>query len=237
MKVAPPKTAARTSRPAAKSAPRAARSTSRASDEARAKARPAYHHGDLRRALLDAALSLVSERGLAALTLREVARQVGVTHAAPYHHFPTRDALLDALAHEAFTALDLASAHASAGIADPSERLFAVGQAYADFARAHPEQLQIMFRRQPSPQLDPEHLAASARAYAHLHEAVVACQAVSAAPPGDPYQVALVAWSVVHGFAKLWVEGPLSSMPSYAGHYETLRDSTLRSLIEAWKRK
>jgi AcrR family transcriptional regulator len=234
MKVAPPKPAARTRRAASKPALKAPRGKSRASAEAGAKAKPAYHHGDLRRALLDAALSLVSEHGIAALTLREVARRVGVTHAAPYHHFATRDTLLDALAHEGFMALDVACARAASGVSEPTERLFAVGQTYVDYARAHPEQLQIMFRRQPGAAVDPEHQATRLRAYGHLHDAVVACQAISAAPPGDPYQVALAAWSLVHGFAKLWVEGPISSMPHYAPHYEALRDSTLRTLMAAW---
>jgi AcrR family transcriptional regulator len=77
-------------------------------------AKRAYHHGDLRRALLEAAWRLVTEKGLAALTLRELARAAGVSHAAPYHHFPTRTALLDALAEEGFTGLDRAMAQATA---------------------------------------------------------------------------------------------------------------------------
>ena len=68
-----------------------------------------YHHGDLRRALLDSAWRIVAEKGLAALTLREVARAAGVSHAAPYHHFSTRTALLDALAEEGFAGLDRAT--------------------------------------------------------------------------------------------------------------------------------
>ena len=78
-----------------------------------------YHHGDQRRALLDAAWRLVAEKGLAALTLRELARAAGVSHAAPYHHFPTRTALLDALAVEGFAGLDRAMGdEAMAGAGD-----------------------------------------------------------------------------------------------------------------------
>jgi AcrR family transcriptional regulator len=202
--------------------------------------KPGYHHGDLRRALLDAALSLVSEKGLSALTLREVARKVGVTHAAPYHHFPTRDALLDALAHDAFCALDVAMARATHDVADLSERLFLVGKAYTDFARAHPEQLQIMFRRQQSTHgadgaANADLFHASGRAFAHLYDAVVAAQAQGLAPAGDPFEVALLPWSVVHGFAKLWVEGPLDTMAPYEGHFERMRDQTLRLMIDSWK--
>ena len=114
-------------------------------------AKPAYHHGDLRRALTEAAWELVREHGLDALTLREVARKVGVTHAAPYHHFESREALLDALAEEAFGALASAMEAVSLRERDPVDRLMAVGRAYIDFGRAHPERLQVMFRRRPGP--------------------------------------------------------------------------------------
>ena len=83
-----------------------------------------YHHGDLRRALLDAAWRLVAEKGLADLTLRELARAAGVSHAAPYHHFPSRTALLDALAEEGFAGLDRAMGEAKAEISSFAPKLF-----------------------------------------------------------------------------------------------------------------
>src|SRR5262245_29182402 len=110
-----------------------------------------YHHGDLRRALTKAAWGLVRKEGVEALTLREVARKVGVTHAAPYHHFPSREALLDALSEEGFEELGNAMEAAIAGITDPSERLHVIGRVYIDQARAHPERIQVMFRCHPGP--------------------------------------------------------------------------------------
>src|SRR6186997_1557994 len=119
----------------------------------------AYHHGDLRRALLDAAFKLVRKEGLEALTLREVARKVGVTHAAPYHHFESREVLLDVMADEAFEALDVAMVAAIAGLDAPTERLLAVGRAYIDHARAHPEHTEVMFRRREVARPLPPHSA------------------------------------------------------------------------------
>ena len=195
--------------------------------------RRTYHHGDLRNALLQAAWRIAARGGLRELTLREV----GVTHAAPYHHFPTRTALLDAMAEVAFTGLGDAMEQASRGCDDPRERMFLIGRAYIDFAREKPEQLEVMFRPRNA-ELEgpaPETLAAVGhRAFAQLFDAVVACQAAGIAPAGSAHDLALYAWTVVHGFSKLWAEGPLEFMPPYAGDFERLRDQTLRGLTEQW---
>jgi AcrR family transcriptional regulator len=190
----------------------------------------------LRRALTDAAWHLVRREGVEALTLREVARKVGVTHAAPYHHFPSREALLEALSEEAFEGLGASMEAATKGVEDPVERLMAVGRAYIDFGRAHPERMQVMFRRQPGPPEEKDPKSHGARAFAQLFGAVVACQEAGQAPAGDPWELALAAWSIVHGFAQLWVEGPLQTMPAYAERFELMRDSTLRNFAGTWRR-
>ena len=239
-----------------------------------------YHHGDLRRALLEAAWHLVAEKGLAALTLREVARTAGVTHAAPYHHFPTRTALLDALAEEGFTGLDRAMGEAKAacaaggpsaeppipGAGDPvaspadlgeasppvdgAEVLYRIGRAYVDFACAHPEQLQVMFRPRHHESEGPPPPALAeigAKAFAHLNEAVRTCQAQGLAPPGDCAELALSAWSLVHGFATLWCQGQLGALiadgDSFASGdtfaageaFAQQRDRLLRNLQAGWQ--
>lgn len=199
-----------------------------------------YHHGDLRRALLEASWRIVVRAGLPALTLRELAREVGVTHAAPYHHFPTRTALLDALAEQAFVGLDAAMSAARAGYDDPLEVLYRVGRAYADYGRERPERLHVMFRPRNDELEGPKPAAlaeASRRTFGHLFHTVLACQEHGVAPRGDAYDLAMVAWSLVHGFTTLWSEGPLDVMPPYAGHYERLRDQTLRGLGEDWRRR
>jgi len=105
-----------------------------------------YHHGDLRRALLDAALAVLTEADSRALTLREVARRAGVTHAAPYRHFTDKEALLAAVAEEGFHTLSEAMREAMGRAGDdPVERLEALGVGYVRFALAHPAHFEVMF--------------------------------------------------------------------------------------------
>lgn len=215
-------------------------------------AKRTYHHGDLRRALLDAAWRLVAEKGLAALTLREVARAAGVSHAAPYHHFPTRTALLDALAEEGFAGLDRAMAEAKAGPAaggpaevgqtprpvDGADVMVRIGRAYVDFACAHPEQLQVMFRPRHHESEGPPPPALAeigAQAYGHLADGVRVCQAQGLAPAGDPNELALSAWSLVHGFASLWGQGQLGALIPGPEQFARQRDQLLRNLQAGWQ--
>src|SRR5258707_1754681 len=107
-----------------------------------------YHHGNLQRALLDAALALFAERGRFDFTMRELARAAGVTHNAPYRHFADRWALLDALAAEGFVllrdrCLEAGTAHAG----DPRTQVRMLGEAYVGFAAAHPDHFRLMFLR------------------------------------------------------------------------------------------
>jgi AcrR family transcriptional regulator len=169
-----------------------------------------YHHGDLRRTLLDASLALIAKEGIGALSLREVARRAEVTHAAPYHHFPDRAALLSAIAEEGFTLLLREMQAARAAAKDrPDARLAATGAGYLRFALRHPAHFRVMFR----PELIGKSAAletASAAAYGLLVDSVAACQKADLAPRGDPRPLVLTAWSTVHGLASLWLDGPLS---------------------------
>ncbi len=176
------------------------------------KRKAAYHHGDLRRVLLDASLSLIDERGLAGLSLREVARRAGVTHQAPYHHFADRAAVLAALADEGF-ALLLASMQAQQAKArrSPEAQLTAAGLGYVKFALEHPAHFRLMFR----PELREGAAAsqASAAAYALLVDSVTAVQKAGAARRGNTPAFVALCWSVVHGLASLWLDGPLAAQP------------------------
>ncbi len=109
------------------------------------KPRGSYHHGNLRRALLDAALGLIEKEGAEALSLRAAARQAGVSTAAPYRHFPSRKALLAAVAEEGFRLLGEAMRQAIAASGDnPARRLGESGVAYVLFAAAHPSCYNVM---------------------------------------------------------------------------------------------
>lgn len=103
-----------------------------------------YHHGDLREALLEAAGEILRERGAAEITVREAARRAGVSHNAPYRHFPDRESLLSALARDAFT--EFAGAlRAAASAKNPKTARKNLGEAYVEFALEHPERYNLMF--------------------------------------------------------------------------------------------
>jgi AcrR family transcriptional regulator len=172
-----------------------------------AKAHKVYHHGSLRRALIEAAVEAIADHGIAALNLRRLAAETGVTAGAPYHHFADREALLRAIAEEGFLRLEagLIAARDTAA-ADACARLEALGLAYLSFAISHPGYFRAMFHGDASSSGPTK---PGLRAFHLLRDAVLACREASAAPRGDPAPLVLIAWSAVHGFATLWVDGAL----------------------------
>jgi len=173
----------------------------------RAKASKDYHHGSLRRALIEAAVEAIAERGIEALNLHRLAAQAGVTAGAPYHHFPNREELLRAIAEQGFERLEAALIGArDAAPADASARLEALGRTYLSFATSHPGYFRVMFHGDATSSGPTE---PGLRAFHLLRDAVLACQEAGAAPEGDPTALVLTAWSAVHGFATLWVDGAL----------------------------
>lgn len=168
-----------------------------------------YHHGDLRRALLEAAAELIKEHGPAGITLREAARRAGVTHAAPYRHFADKEALLAALAEDGFVRLRAAIEQAIVGVA-PGELLEEIGVSYVRFAREHPSQFRVMFgaeigdkRRYPSL------TQADQAVFDILCRAIVAAQAAGVVAPGNPARLGMVQWCMLHGVAALVVDGQM----------------------------
>ena len=104
-----------------------------------------YHHGDLRRALIEAAERILENEGPSALSLRAVAREAGVSAAAPYHHFKDKNELLAAIAQEGFEMLAQAMREGAAGEDDPRRRLNSLGVAYVCFARNNPALYTLMY--------------------------------------------------------------------------------------------
>ena len=168
-----------------------------------------YHHGDLRRALIEAALALVQEKGPAGVTLREAARRAGVTHAAPYRHFADKEALLAALAEEGFVRLRAEIELAMEGV--PSEALLEVlGVTYVRFARTHPSQFRVMFGAEMGDKRRYAELMRADQAVFDLCcEAIRKMQEVGAMAPGNPARLGLVHWSMLHGVAALVVDGQM----------------------------
>ncbi|WNI24366.1 TetR/AcrR family transcriptional regulator [Streptomyces sp. ITFR-16] len=159
----------------------------------------AYHHGDLRRAVLTAALDVIATEGPAALSLRDLARRAGVSHAAPAHHFKDRTGLLTAIATEGYTLF----AAALAGAPDLRER----GVAYVRFAATHPAHFQVMFQPGLYRVDDPALLAAKEHASAELRAGVTGLPATGRGE--DPRLAGVAAWSLAHGFATLLLSGNL----------------------------
>ncbi len=164
-----------------------------------------YHHGDLRETLLGAAIDLIAEVGPSGFTLREVARRAGVSHNAPYRHFRDKDALLAAVAAQGFRELTQAMRDAVAPRATALDRLRRVGSGYVSFALRRPAHFAVMFDAPAPAALDPGLAEAAAQAFGTLVECIEACQRDGALPAGDTLRRALVAWSLVHGIAKLGV--------------------------------
>lgn len=190
-----------------------------------------YHHGDLKEALLAAAWEVIDRGGLDELTLRGLSRTLGVSHAAPYHHFKTRDALVDALRAQAFEQFTEAMESRARRSKKAETRLLEMGRAYIDFAKDYPARMGLMFTLRPC---DAEVSETEQRSFNVLVDAIVGLQRAGKAPKGDPSRLALLAFSAVHGFAKLWAEGPISAMAPYAEAYEKSRDQMLRTLIRGF---
>lgn len=177
-----------------------------------------YHHGDLRRVLLDAAVRVVEKEGVGPLSLHALARKAGVSSGAPYHHFESREQLLAALAAEGFQLLAAAmkrAAEEAQAAALPGEtaafaQLRGLGHGYVRFAIAHPGHFRIMFRTELKAQLRKSKDPWVDAAFNLLEQAVARCQAEGSIAAGDPAPLVLLAWSAVHGASVLWVDGPLS---------------------------
>lgn len=197
------------------------------------KPRDAYHHGDLRRALVDAALALVTERGPVDWTLREVARRVGVTHNAPYRHFASREALLAAVAEEGFRAITRILEEADARAPRDAESRFRRSlQTYVRFAVENPAVLRLLFSHELADRSAyPSLREAATASYVHLRRLIERCQEAGAVRAGDPDTLALVAWSAAHGFSTLLLEGqvPAASDPAKR---ETLADQLFAALLQ-----
>ena len=176
--------------------------------------RQTYHHGDLRTVILAEAARLVAERGADGVSLRELARSAGVSHAAPAHHFTDRRGLFTALATQGFQLLAQALADAWGDFVDA-----AVG--YVRFAVDHPGHYQVMFNRSLLDASDTALAAAEAAAGAELSRGVATLSDPDAR--ADPGGAELAAWSLVHGFTTLWLNDAVSDQIRATDPTETVR--------------
>ncbi len=162
---------------------------------------------DLRRAILRASLEVIEQRGVAALSVREVARAAGVSHQAPYKHFADREALLATLVAEGFDGL--AEATSSARVGDPREDVLAAGRAYVRWAVANPGAYRLLFRPDVVPLDHPLAGPAAARAFAVLDGLARGLVDAGAVAVEEREAFLAMLWSTVHGLASLLLDGPL----------------------------
>jgi AcrR family transcriptional regulator len=168
--------------------------------------RRGYHHGNLREALVAAALDLIAEKGPAGFTFAEAARAAGVSPAAPYRHFRDRDELMADVARRGFERFGAELAKAwNGGEPDALQAFDGVGRAYLAFARREPAYYVAMFESQVAPDASPELARAADQAFAVLREAA---EALCARLPRDrrppALMVSLHVWALAHGIASLF---------------------------------
>jgi AcrR family transcriptional regulator len=188
--------------------------------EERKRGKP-YHHGDLRQALLDAALEIVRREGVGSLTLRSVARAARVSHMAPYHHFADKAALVAAVAEAGFRGLRREMEERIARCPDdPRARFRESGIAYVSFAVKHPNLFRVMFGPEAADaDAHPELQAASQAAFEVMQGLLEQSQAGYAIREDDTRQIGLTAWALVHGLAMLCIDGgfgPEAAIPEQA---------------------
>jgi AcrR family transcriptional regulator len=168
--------------------------------------RRGYHHGNLREALIDAALMLLAEKGPGAFTIAEAARLAGVSSAAPYRHFRDAEALLAAVAERGYERFAAALAEAwSDGRPNPQRAFDALGQAYLAFARREPALYAAMFETHVAFDGFPSLQAAAERAFAILRQATERLAATLPPAKRPPsLMMALHIWALSHGIASLF---------------------------------
>jgi len=192
----------------------------------RRKPRDRYHHGDLRRALLDEALRTIQEDGVEALTLRTIGLKLGVSRTALYRHFTDKRALLSAVATEGFRLLTerLLRGWSEGGI----HGFNAMGAAYIRFAMANPSHYRVMFGGfvDDGPR-DEDLMRESSAAFQALVDALVSLQKDGAVRKDDPLQLARFVWAVVHGVSMLIIDGQL---PHQQSQIDVLIQFTVESI-------
>jgi AcrR family transcriptional regulator len=172
-----------------------------------------YHHGHLREALLRAAEKALERGGVQSISLRELSRQLGVSHTSPRRHFADKQALLDALAIRGFERFDeaLSSATIKRG-PDFKARLTRLARAYVGFALKYPALLSLMFEAKHRPDPPRELIEASEKAFSRAPAAFAEGQAIGEVVPGDPARLSIVVFSALLGLVSISTDGKFKGL-------------------------
>jgi AcrR family transcriptional regulator len=177
-----------------------------------ARKREGYHHGDLKNALILASEEILRERGATGFSLREAARRAGVSPGAPAHHFGDARGLLTAVAARGFDRLTEGLLRASENAA-PADRVKLIGAAYLNFALENGALFGIMWLRDLLDQTDTEYLRAGRAAFNVFEQAALEQNVPVATAPHVPDAPVIAAWAMVHGLARLTLDGALDAVP------------------------
>jgi AcrR family transcriptional regulator len=173
-----------------------------------------YHHGHLRQELLRVAEAALEARGVQQLSLRELSRELGVSHASPQRHFATKQDLINALAIVGFERLDSVMARAAkANGQDFNVRLTKAALAHLGFAQKHPALLALMFEAKRQPDMPPELITAMYAAFSHVPRILKEGQDAGKIVAGDPSRLALTLGAVIHGLVAMSIEGKIKGHP------------------------
>ena len=171
-----------------------------------------YHHGDLKNALIEAGIEILAGEGVGGLSLRKVAKQAGVSHAAPYAHFTDKQALIAAISTEGFKQLYLQiKAVKETYRTNPEALLIETAWAYVQFALNEPDRFKLMFSSVLEKEKDySDYVEISQNNFRQLVEIVEICQQAEVLQRGASDLIALRLWGTVHGFTSLLLEGQIS---------------------------
>ena len=186
-----------------------------------------YHHGNLKEALIEAGLEILSEKGIEGLSLRKVAKRVGVSHSAPYNHFPDKQALLAAISTAGHEQLNQTITNTFEAVKDTStDIIFEIAWSYLQFALDNQDMFKHMFSDALKYESDhPQYMEISLKNIALLEEIITVCQNKGQLKGGEVEILAIKLWSTVHGFTNLMLENQFP--PEY------VQDFDLKDLLKA----
>lgn len=192
-----------------------------------------YHHGDLRTALIEAAVDVIEELGPKGLTIREVAKRAGVSHGAPYRHFADKDALVLAVVERGFSLLHSAMAEARANTGNTAiEQFAASGDAYFQFATEYPTYYRVMFSGDLiSGSGDQAFGHTSSEAFLDIQGYLKECQQVGLVRQEDELLQSIAIVSMIHGFVSLLNDNRIGHLVEGRYSIEEVRDFVLNSLF------
>lgn len=193
----------------------------------------AYHHGDLRAALLAEAAAMITKGGTESVTMRAIGGRLGVSRAAPYRHFADKSALLVAVAADGFSrlksrlqAIDIGARRTSA------EGFRRMGEEYVRFALEHPAHYRLMYGKEALAREDkPELQEAAVGLFEQVVEVIRSYQRKGVIKRQDPQMQAYVAWSAMHGLASLWIDGQIRATDDIDG----LIQQTTRTVLDGMR--